>query len=119
MGPPADPQGGGDHDRRQPPHAQRRDPARPDPAHHRHGHRRHRRPRLLGGVGDQPDLHAGHRDSAQDGCVNAISDWLTVACSEAQGGDQVTVTATVDIPSIVPGWDFDPAQKTATMPLDH
>ncbi|MGW4872884.1 TadE/TadG family type IV pilus assembly protein [Streptomyces chartreusis] len=58
-------------------------------------------------------------DSAQDGCVNAISDWLTVACSEAQGGEQVTVTATVDIPSIVPGWDFDPAQKTATMPLDH
>ncbi|MFG1671997.1 TadE/TadG family type IV pilus assembly protein [Streptomyces sp. Y7] len=58
-------------------------------------------------------------DSAQDGCVNAISDWLSVSCSEARGGDQVTVTATVEIPSIVPGWDFDPAQKTATMPLDH
>ncbi|WP_432194880.1 TadE/TadG family type IV pilus assembly protein [Streptomyces sp. bgisy027] len=57
--------------------------------------------------------------SAQDGCVNAISDWLTVSCSEAQGGDEVTVTATVQIPSIVPGWEFDDAQKTATMPLDH
>ncbi|WP_367321074.1 TadE/TadG family type IV pilus assembly protein [Streptomyces sp. HUAS ZL42] len=57
--------------------------------------------------------------SAQDGCVNAISDWLDVGCSEARGGDEVTVTATVQIPSIVPGWDFDPAQKTATMPLDH
>lgn len=31
----------------------------------------------------------------------------------------MTVTATVEIPSIVPGWDFDPARKTATMPLDH
>ena len=56
--------------------------------------------------------------SAQDGCVNAISDWLSVECSEGGGGDTVTVTATVQIPSIVPGWDFDPARKTATMPLD-
>jgi hypothetical protein len=37
----------------------------------------------------------------------------------AEGGDEVTVTATVDIPSLVPGWDFGPARKTATMPLDH
>ena len=57
--------------------------------------------------------------SAQDGCVNAISDWLSVTCAEGGGGDSVTVTATVQIPSIVPGWDFDPAVKTATMPLDH
>ncbi|MFI0514342.1 uncharacterized protein (UPF0333 family) [Streptomyces canus] len=57
--------------------------------------------------------------SAQDGCANAISDWLSVACAEGGGGDSVTVTATVQIPSIVPGWDFDPAVKTATMPLDH
>jgi len=55
---------------------------------------------------------------AQEGCVNAISDWLSVDCAEG-GGDSVTVTATVQIPSIVPGWDFDPAVKTATMPLDH
>lgn len=57
--------------------------------------------------------------SAQDGCVNAISDWLSVECRQGGGGDSVTVTATVRIPSIVPGWDFDPAVKTATMPLDH
>ncbi|MFJ6390559.1 TadE/TadG family type IV pilus assembly protein [Streptomyces sp. NPDC091972] len=57
--------------------------------------------------------------SAQEGCVNAISDWLSVDCAEGGGGDSVTVTATVQIPSIVPGWDFDPAVKTATMPLDH
>ena len=56
--------------------------------------------------------------TAQDGCVNAVSDWLSVACVPAQNGDTVTVTATVTIPSIVPGWDFDPARKSATMPLD-
>ncbi|NEB04549.1 TadE family protein [Streptomyces sp. SID13726] len=57
--------------------------------------------------------------SAQDGCVNAVSDWLSVSCAEGGGGDSVTVTATVQIPSVVPGWSFDPAVKTATMPLDH
>ncbi|MFF4631276.1 TadE/TadG family type IV pilus assembly protein [Streptomyces griseorubiginosus] len=57
--------------------------------------------------------------SAQDGCANAISDWLSVDCAEGGGDGSVTVTATVQIPSIVPGWSFDPAVKTATMPLDH
>lgn len=63
-------------------------------------------------------LEAG---AAQEGCQNAVSGWLAdgTTCSEAAGGDSVTVTATVQIPSIVPGWNFDPAQKTATMPLDH
>ncbi|NUR02530.1 MAG: pilus assembly protein [Streptomyces sp.] len=56
--------------------------------------------------------------SAQDGCVNAISDWLSVTCVPARNGDTVTVTATVQIPQFVPGWHFDPARKTATMPLD-
>lgn len=62
---------------------------------------------------------ASLENSAQEGCTTAVSDWLSVACSAAQGGDEVTVTATVDIPSIVPGWDFGDANKTATMPLDH
>ncbi|MFH9004095.1 TadE/TadG family type IV pilus assembly protein [Streptomyces afghaniensis] len=59
--------------------------------------------------------------SAQQACTTAVSDWLAdgTDCSEAPGGDEVTVTASVDIPSIVPGWNFDPARKTATMPLDH
>lgn len=57
-------------------------------------------------------------ESAQQGCATAVSDWLSVTCAPAESGDTVTVTATVQIPSIVPGWDFDPAQKTATMPLD-
>ncbi|MFJ4782855.1 TadE/TadG family type IV pilus assembly protein [Streptomyces sp. NPDC088794] len=64
---------------------------------------------------------ASLRESAQTGCENAVSSWLAdqINCGEAYGADTVTVTATVQIPSIVPGWDFDPAQKTATMPLDH
>ncbi|MFE9772688.1 TadE/TadG family type IV pilus assembly protein [Streptomyces sp. NPDC005931] len=58
---------------------------------------------------------------AQQACAAAVSDWLAdaTACEPAQGGDEVTVTAEIAIPSIVPGWDFDPARKTATMPLDH
>jgi Flp pilus assembly protein TadG len=64
---------------------------------------------------------ASIEESAQQGCQNAVSSWLAdgTACGEAYGGDEVTVTATVDIPSIVPGWDFGDAHKTATMPLDH
>ncbi|GAB2867055.1 TadE/TadG family type IV pilus assembly protein [Streptomyces deserti] len=69
---------------------------------------------------------AGARSASLDGpygqdCQNAVSGWLAdgTSCSGAESGDAVTVTATVDIPSLVPGWDFDPARKTATMPLDH
>ncbi|MGP4089246.1 TadE/TadG family type IV pilus assembly protein [Streptomyces sp. KR55] len=54
-------------------------------------------------------------------CQNAVSGWLAdgTDCSSAELGDEVEVTATVDIPSIVPGWDFGDANKTATMPIDH
>jgi Flp pilus assembly protein TadG len=64
---------------------------------------------------------ASLRESAQEACTTAVSGWLAdgTTCAEAAGGEEVTVTATVDIPSVVPGWDFDPARKTATMPLDH
>ncbi|MET8827023.1 TadE/TadG family type IV pilus assembly protein [Streptomyces sp. NPDC004610] len=56
---------------------------------------------------------------AQQGCTAAVSDWLDAACSEGRLGDEVEVTATVDIPSLVPGWDFGPATRTAVMPIDH
>jgi hypothetical protein len=46
-----------------------------------------------------------------------VSGGLTVSCSSAEGGDSVTVTATVHIPTIV--WDLGNATKSATMPLDH
>ncbi|WP_037683405.1 TadE/TadG family type IV pilus assembly protein [Streptomyces griseus] len=57
--------------------------------------------------------------SAQQGCQAAVSDWISVSCSPEPGGDEVKVTATVQIPSVVLIWDFDPAVKTATMPIDH
>ncbi|ANP49161.1 Flp pilus assembly protein TadG [Streptomyces griseochromogenes] len=62
---------------------------------------------------------ASLRQDAQQACAEAVSGGLTVRCSPAEGGDTVTVTASVGIPSIVPGWHFDPAEKSATMPLDH
>ncbi|MEU9069689.1 TadE/TadG family type IV pilus assembly protein [Streptomyces sp. NPDC048109] len=61
-------------------------------------------------------------ESAGAACAVAVSSRLAdgTSCLESSyGGDEVTVTATVEIPSIVPGWDFDPARRTATMPLDH
>ncbi|MEV6509219.1 TadE/TadG family type IV pilus assembly protein [Streptomyces sp. NPDC051642] len=57
---------------------------------------------------------------AQD-CKDAVSGFLAggTSCSRADLGKSVQVTSTVNIPSIVPGWDFGTASKTATMPLDH
>ncbi|MGW0595774.1 TadE/TadG family type IV pilus assembly protein [Streptomyces sp. NPDC002776] len=69
---------------------------------------------------------AGARSASLEGpfaqdCQAAVSGWLAdgTACASAGLGDEVRVTATVDIPSIVPGWDFGAATKSATMPLDH
>ncbi|MFJ1654964.1 TadE family protein [Streptomyces sp. NPDC088337] len=64
---------------------------------------------------------ASLRQGAGQACANAVSDWLTgrTSCLPSYGGKEVTVTAAVDIPSIVPGWHFGKAHKTATMPLDH
>lgn len=60
--------------------------------------------------------------SAQEGCQAAVSDALSgrTSCAEDRGGDTVTVTATVHIPSIIPIWDpIGDVHKHATMPLDH
>ncbi|MFE4666125.1 TadE family protein [Streptomyces sp. NPDC056716] len=56
---------------------------------------------------------------AQQGCTAAVSDWLTVGCSEAILGDEVEVTAAVEIPQLIPLWDFGQATRTAVMPIDH
>ncbi|MFD0317014.1 TadE/TadG family type IV pilus assembly protein [Streptomyces flavalbus] len=68
---------------------------------------------------------AGARSASLDGpvqqtCQGAVSSWLAdgTGCAATDLGDEVTVTATVRIPSVVPGWDFGPATKTATMPSD-
>ncbi|HLL35963.1 TadE/TadG family type IV pilus assembly protein [Streptomyces sp.] len=69
---------------------------------------------------------AGARSASLDGpyaadCQAAVSGWLAdgTSCAGGGGGDEVEVTATVDIPSVVPGWDFGDARKSATMPRDH
>ncbi|MFJ3303210.1 TadE/TadG family type IV pilus assembly protein [Streptomyces sp. NPDC086549] len=64
---------------------------------------------------------ASLRESADQACKDAVSGFLAgdTSCPAAYSGKEVTVTATVHIPSIVPGWDFGSAHKTATMPLDH
>ncbi|MDQ0992790.1 TadE/TadG family type IV pilus assembly protein [Streptomyces sp. V3I7] len=60
-------------------------------------------------------------DSSETACGQAVSGWLAggTGCPSAYSGKEVTVTATVAIPSVVPGWDFGGARKSATMPLDH
>ncbi|CAM5682111.1 Pilus assembly protein OS=Streptomyces tendae OX=1932 GN=GUR47_15700 PE=4 SV=1 [Streptomyces tendae] len=60
-------------------------------------------------------------ESAAGACAAAVSSWLAdgTDCPPSEGADEVTVTATVHIPTIVPGWDFGDATRTATMPLDH
>ncbi|MFE9598899.1 TadE/TadG family type IV pilus assembly protein [Streptomyces hokutonensis] len=64
---------------------------------------------------------ASLRQGAQPACSDAVSARLTVTgCPATFGGDTVTVTASIHIPSVIPGYDgFGNASKTATMPLDH
>ncbi|MGW0080643.1 TadE/TadG family type IV pilus assembly protein [Streptomyces sp. NPDC003393] len=65
---------------------------------------------------------ASLQQSAQQACARAVSGRLAsgTTCVASSGGDTVTVTATVHIPSIIPFWDpIGDAHKTATMPLDH
>ncbi|MFF5572842.1 TadE/TadG family type IV pilus assembly protein [Streptomyces luteogriseus] len=55
-------------------------------------------------------------------CRAAVSSWLAgkTSCPASFGGEEVTVTAEITIPSVFPGKDdFGKARKTATMPLDH
>ncbi|MFI5818230.1 TadE/TadG family type IV pilus assembly protein [Streptomyces rishiriensis] len=59
-----------------------------------------------------------HGDYAGD-CARAVSSWLHAGCAPAYSGDEVRVTSTVTIPSVIPGvGDFE-AHRTATMPVDH
>ncbi|MER6410610.1 TadE/TadG family type IV pilus assembly protein [Streptomyces humidus] len=58
------------------------------------------------------------QDYAGD-CARAVSSWLHASCAPAYSGDEVRVTSTVTVPSVIPGvGDFE-AHKTATMPVDH
>ncbi|MER7759124.1 TadE/TadG family type IV pilus assembly protein [Streptomyces sp. NPDC097619] len=49
----------------------------------------------------------------------AVSGWLNPSLSGGPAGDRVTYTATVRVPSLLPGLlDIDDATRTATMPYD-
>lgn len=52
---------------------------------------------------------------------SAVSGWLaaTITVGSADGGDAVTATASIPIPSVIPGISiFDPVQRSATMPKE-
>ncbi|MFH9861699.1 TadE/TadG family type IV pilus assembly protein [Streptomyces sp. NPDC017202] len=61
-------------------------------------------------------------EGAGGACRGAVSSWLAggTSCAPEGLGDEVRVTSTVTIPSVIPGiGDFGEAHKTATMPVDH
>lgn|SRR5262245_10599225 len=64
---------------------------------------------------------ASLQQGSEQACRDAVSSWVDVkSCPASAGADEVTVTATLHIPSVFPGYDgFGDAHKTATMPLDH
>ncbi|MFE7928648.1 TadE/TadG family type IV pilus assembly protein [Streptomyces sp. NPDC057456] len=62
---------------------------------------------------------ASLREDYAGDCQRAVSSWLHASCSPAYLGDEVRVTATVTIPSVIPGFGDFEAHKTATMPVDH
>jgi hypothetical protein len=47
----------------------------------------------------------------------AASAWLGADVTVGGGGDQVTATATVPIPSVIPLFTFPGAQRSTTMPV--
>ncbi|MYZ37068.1 pilus assembly protein [Streptomyces sp. SID4917] len=49
----------------------------------------------------------------------AVSDWLDIDIDPVtSAGDEITATARVQIPAILPVFDFGEAQRSTTMPLD-
>ncbi|WP_327234727.1 pilus assembly protein [Streptomyces sp. NBC_01317] len=48
----------------------------------------------------------------------AVSGWLTADIGMTDTGEAVTATATVDVPSVLPLFQFGPAVRSATMPKD-
>ncbi|WP_435838749.1 TadE/TadG family type IV pilus assembly protein [Streptomyces antimycoticus] len=61
------------------------------------------------------------RTSPQAAGEAAISGWLadgTGISGGGCGGGEAQATATVEIPSVIPGFDFGSAEKSATMPCD-
>ncbi|MFJ4339254.1 TadE/TadG family type IV pilus assembly protein [Streptomyces sp. NPDC088915] len=68
-------------------------------------------------VAADPDAGMNARQAAQE----AVSDWLAdgTDADKNDWGDGVTVTVTVEVPSVIPGMkNFGIAEKSATMPAD-
>ncbi|MFJ5549589.1 TadE/TadG family type IV pilus assembly protein [Streptomyces sp. NPDC093225] len=62
---------------------------------------------------------AGYGDVAGHAAVSGwVSARLTISGCGG-GGDAVSCTASVSVPSIIPGLSFGPATRTATMPNDN
>lgn len=66
---------------------------------------------------------AARAESVEDGEIGgeragraAVSDWLDAGFAVRVSEEEVTATATVDVPSVVPGFDFGPVRRTSTMP---
>lgn len=57
--------------------------------------------------------------SGQQAGQDAVSDWLQASISVDQGGDAVTATADVQIPSLIPGLDPGSVERSATMPMER
>lgn len=57
------------------------------------------------------------RISYQQAGRESVSSWLRASFTCSDQGDEVTVEATVTVPSLVPGFDFT-TTKSATMPRD-
>ncbi|WP_282696998.1 TadE/TadG family type IV pilus assembly protein [Streptomyces sp. CC208A] len=55
--------------------------------------------------------------SAEAAAAAAVSGWIRPRVEHGGSDGEVTVTVEVDIPSVVPFWNFAPATKSATMPL--
>ncbi|MEU4271956.1 TadE family protein [Streptomyces sp. NPDC026092] len=64
----------------------------------------------------------GHDDASIDprrAGRSAMSDWIASNAEVVvrEGGGEAVATVTVDIPSVVPFWDFGRIEKSATMPV--
>jgi hypothetical protein len=60
-----------------------------------------------------------HPVSGETAGNNAVSDWLDPQIGIGTTGDSVTATATIDVPSVIPGVNiFGPVRRSATMPKE-
>jgi Flp pilus assembly protein TadG len=65
---------------------------------------------------DEADREADPQTAGKAAMSGWIGDGATIALGG--GADEVRATATVKIPSIIPGIDFGEASRSATMPRD-